>query len=105
VRACHDVSEGGLAVALAEMSIGGRLGMTVDTLPHPDHPIALFSESTGRLVVEVAPDALDELRALLDEPVTVLGAVSTEPVVRIVGMTSVDVDELVAAFTSAYGAA
>ena len=27
VRACHDLSEGGLAVAAAEMCIGGRLGL------------------------------------------------------------------------------
>ena len=36
VESCHDVSEGGLAVALAEMCIAGRLGATIDTLPHAD---------------------------------------------------------------------
>ncbi len=35
VRACHDISEGGLAVALAEMCIGGRLGATIDDAPPP----------------------------------------------------------------------
>ncbi len=55
VAACHDVSEGGLAVALAELCIAGRLGATVDALPHDDTATALFAESIGRLVVEVAP--------------------------------------------------
>ena len=36
VLACHDISEGGLAVALAEMAIGGRLGLSIDTLAGPD---------------------------------------------------------------------
>ena len=36
VLACHDLSEGGLAVALAEMAIAGRLGLSIDTLPGPD---------------------------------------------------------------------
>ena len=49
VRACHDVSEGGLAVALAEMCIAGRLGITVTALPDRDLATALFAESTGRL--------------------------------------------------------
>ena len=30
VKTCHDCSEGGLAVALAEMSVGGRVGCQVD---------------------------------------------------------------------------
>ncbi|MGB8859824.1 MAG: phosphoribosylformylglycinamidine synthase subunit PurL, partial [Ilumatobacteraceae bacterium] len=46
VRSCHDVSEGGLAVALAEMCIGGRLGAEVTTLPHADLATSLFGEST-----------------------------------------------------------
>ena len=31
IAACHDISEGGLAVALAEMAIAGRLGLSIDT--------------------------------------------------------------------------
>ena len=60
IQSCHDLSEGGLAVALAEMCIGGRLGAKVDIgqvqgndLPHSYVP--LFSESNGRLLLEVAP--------------------------------------------------
>ena len=98
VRACHDVSEGGLAVALAEMAIGGRLGITVHALPVDDLPTALFSESTGRLVVEVAPDAVGELASMIEEPLAVLGTVTEEPVLRMPGLAPIRVEELVAAF-------
>jgi phosphoribosylformylglycinamidine (FGAM) synthase-like enzyme len=52
VRACHDVSDGGLAVTVAEMCIGGRLGMSL-TLKTDDPITALFGEGNGRLVAEV----------------------------------------------------
>ncbi len=60
VQACHDCSEGGLAVALAEMALAGRLGVSVDLGLAPteeplDNAALLFGESNGRLVVEIAP--------------------------------------------------
>ncbi|MCC9076482.1 phosphoribosylformylglycinamidine synthase subunit PurL [Litorilinea aerophila] len=64
VQACHDLSEGGLAVALAEMAIAGRLGAAI-TLPTDDLADSgwLFSESNGRLLVEVAPEDVDAFEA------------------------------------------
>jgi phosphoribosylformylglycinamidine synthase len=53
VRACHDLSEGGLAVAAAEMCIAGRLGCRFTIVG--DHLTALFSESNARFLVEVEP--------------------------------------------------
>jgi phosphoribosylformylglycinamidine synthase subunit PurSL len=53
VRACHDLSEGGLSVAAAEMCIGGRLGLILD-LPGRDPLRACFGETTGCLLVEVS---------------------------------------------------
>jgi phosphoribosylformylglycinamidine synthase len=52
VLSCHDLSEGGLAVAAAEMCLAGRLGMSL-TLDADDPVVDLFSESNGRLLVEV----------------------------------------------------
>ncbi len=58
VLSCHDLSEGGLGVCLAEMCIGGNIGATIDlgilqaTLRDD---ILLFSESNTRWVVEVDP--------------------------------------------------
>ncbi|MDJ0954333.1 MAG: phosphoribosylformylglycinamidine synthase subunit PurL [Acidimicrobiia bacterium] len=70
VRACHDVSEGGIAVAVAEMAIGGEIGVTVDLrFPAADEPIddttAAFSESLGRLVAEVRPEDAAEFERIM----------------------------------------
>ena len=77
VTACHDLSEGGLTVALAEMCIGGRLGASVSiarlNMPAAD---ALFAESNGRLLLEVAPANAAELESLFaDETLSLLGEV------------------------------
>ncbi len=69
VNACHDCSDGGLAVALAEMCIGGRLGAEVDLAEVPQCGCSgalevLYSESTSRFVVSVAPDKQAVFEAL-----------------------------------------
>ena len=67
VRSCHDLSEGGLAVALAEMALAGGLGADVSLADVPreddaaDDFVLLFSESPTRFLLEVRPECLDEL--------------------------------------------
>ena len=61
VASCHDCSDGGLAVALAETAFAGGLGMDIDLLRVPQERLnkdaqVLFSESAGRFVVTVAPE-------------------------------------------------
>ena len=78
VRACHDLSEGGLALALAEMCLAGRLGANV-TLPESElvGDRVLFSESNGRLLVEVEPaDAATFERIFLKQTITRVGEVT-----------------------------
>ena len=101
IAACHDLSEGGLAVALAEMAIAGRLGLSIDTLPGPDPVSAMFSESSSRFVCELSPGDVDWLVEQLDEPVTVLGIVTDSPTFTLPGHPSISLDELVAAFGAA----
>jgi phosphoribosylformylglycinamidine synthase len=59
VESAHDISKGGLAVALAEMSVQGRKGVTVelDKVPNKTSRIdnLLFSESRSRFVLETKP--------------------------------------------------
>ena len=63
VTAAHDLSDGGLAVALAEMALAGGVGATIDALP-PGPPYAvLFGEDQERYLVAVAPDKLDHVIA------------------------------------------
>jgi phosphoribosylformylglycinamidine synthase II len=99
VRSCHDLSEGGFAVALAEMCIGGRLGATIRHLPHRDVATALFAESIGRLIVEVEPGDVDTFTAQMNGEVAILGAVTADGILDFDQAGSVDVVELVAAFT------
>ncbi|WP_349357489.1 phosphoribosylformylglycinamidine synthase subunit PurL [Stappia sp.] len=54
VTAVHDVSDGGLAVALAEMAMAGDRGCTV-SVPAPAHA-ALFGEDQGRYVLSFTPE-------------------------------------------------
>ncbi len=91
VRACHDLSEGGLAVALAEMAFAGGLGgaFTLQEVPCDgdlrDDRI-LFSESPSRFLVEVAPKHMDRFREVMaDAPLGLLGNVSKQAAIFIGG--------------------
>jgi phosphoribosylformylglycinamidine synthase II len=70
VRACHDLSEGGLAVAAAEMAFGGNLGLELALagVPRPkgldDAGRLLFSESQTRFLVEVSAKRAKEFEKL-----------------------------------------
>jgi phosphoribosylformylglycinamidine synthase len=61
IEACHDLSEGGLAVALVEMAFSGSLGVQVKLREVPlsksvdRDDVVLFAESNSRFLVEVAP--------------------------------------------------
>lgn len=71
VSACHDCSEGGIALAAAEMALGGRRGVTVDLLgaPHSSDidrdDLLAFSESNGRFLVTVSPENAAAFEAAL----------------------------------------
>tara|TARA_R110002049_G_scaffold185580_3_gene353838 strand:+ start:78863 stop:81820 length:2958 start_codon:yes stop_codon:yes gene_type:complete len=71
IRSCHDLSEGGLAVAAAEMAMAGGLGMQLNIDPICTDGItgsvALFSESNTRFLVEVAPANVDEFQKVLND--------------------------------------
>ncbi|MBM3267343.1 MAG: phosphoribosylformylglycinamidine synthase [Candidatus Sericytochromatia bacterium] len=89
VASCHDVSEGGLAVALAESALAGELGFAGDLAEAPgckDLPpeAVLFSESAGRLVISIAPGDRERFEALLsDIPAACVGRTVAEPTVRL----------------------
>lgn len=59
--AAHDLSEGGLAIALSEMALRKKIGATVRLLNHADPFIALFSESPGRILITTTRDRVDQL--------------------------------------------
>ncbi len=78
VASAHDLSEGGLAAAVAESCISGGIGARVsfECGVRADH--ALFSESQSRILLSVSPDRLDALKQLAGArgvPYQVLGEV------------------------------
>jgi phosphoribosylformylglycinamidine synthase len=93
VRACHDPSEGGLAVALAEMAFAGGLGAEASLRDVPcsddaaDDGVLLFAESPSRFVLEVRPG---DVATVLDQfgglPVGRLGVVTAAPRLTIRGL-------------------
>ncbi len=89
VSSCHDLSEGGLAVAAAEMAIAGRLGLSIGLGAVPVNPginptlnALMFSESPTRFLVEVTEENFEAFRnAMTDLPCAGIGHVSQEPTV------------------------
>jgi len=93
VRACHDCSEGGIGVALAEMAFAGGLGATVRLKAVPvGEPIdrddyILFSESNSRFLVEVAPENRGEFEeAMKGISVAHIGQVTDSEVLEVYGV-------------------
>ncbi|UCF42582.1 MAG: phosphoribosylformylglycinamidine synthase subunit PurL, partial [Planctomycetota bacterium] len=87
---CHDCSEGGLAVALAEMAFSGGLGIEADLrgLSRSDDcsrtDMQLFSESNSRYIVEVLPEEYDAFaKLMLNLPFGQIGRVVEEKTLTI----------------------
>ena len=88
---CHDLSEGGLAVAVAEMAFSGQVGAEVhlEKLPHEGvtrDDVLLFSESNGRYLLEVRREDLEALgEVLADVPHAAIGETISYKILRVVG--------------------
>ena len=94
VRSCHDCSEGGIGVAVAEMAFAGGYGMrlNLDNVPIGDETDAddylLFSESNSRFIVEVEPQHREAYENhIAGVPIGYLGTVTESPEFVITGKT------------------
>ncbi len=94
VRSCHDLSEGGLGVAAAEMTFGSDLGLELDlrAVPYAGPPASadtlLWSESPSRFLVEVLPNAAATFEESLGMvPAACVGRVSAQRLLRVVGLS------------------
>ncbi|MDF1535969.1 MAG: phosphoribosylformylglycinamidine synthase subunit PurL [bacterium] len=71
LRSCHDCSDGGLAVALAEMAFSGETGLDIDLGSVPVRgdltlEAILFSETASRLLVEVTPGNAPAFESIME---------------------------------------
>jgi len=102
IVSCHDCSEGGLAVALAEMAFAGGLGIEADLRGLPKSrdcsqiDTQLFSESNSRYIVEVEPEKYDAfVKLMLNLPFGQIGKITEEKTLSIKaedGKTVVEAD-------------
>ena len=78
ITACHDVSDGGLLIAIAEMAMAGKRGVMLDGPIQSDDPGFLFGEDQARYVVTgraVDADALHARAKQAGVPVMRIGTV------------------------------
>jgi phosphoribosylformylglycinamidine synthase subunit PurL len=107
VRSAHDVSEGGLAVALAECCMSTRdqmRGATVDLASFPDIPVRalLFGEGQGRVVISTPhPDAVVAIATSHGVPAHRIGAVQDDATLSI-SMTHQTISAPLSALAAAY---
>jgi phosphoribosylformylglycinamidine synthase len=98
LASAHDLSDGGLAVALAEALFSASEGTGIDiALPAGDPFVSLFSESSGRVIVSVKPERVAELVGMAqhyDLPITTLGEVTDTGHYAVQGCFQVPVADL-----------
>jgi phosphoribosylformylglycinamidine synthase subunit PurSL len=96
VASCHDLSDGGLAVAAAESAFAGGYGISLDLsrvlwkgdVAARSDATLLFSESASRHLVTVHPDKRDEFESIMSgNCFASVGTVIAEPVVTIAGLS------------------
>jgi phosphoribosylformylglycinamidine synthase len=96
VASCHDLSDGGLAVAAAESAFAGGFGICLDLAKVPfageaagrTDLVLLFCESASRLLVTVRPEHAAHFEAALSGTILArLGSVTLEPALAIVGLS------------------
>jgi phosphoribosylformylglycinamidine synthase subunit PurSL len=109
IAAAHDVSDGGLLGSVAEMSIGGRLGIDLDLHGLSGEMLlaGLFGESCGRIVLEVHPDDLEIVCA--HTGAMAIGHVTSNPVLNVwcdgINLVDLSIEQLLSAWQGHFGSA
>jgi phosphoribosylformylglycinamidine synthase len=97
VSAVHDLSDGGLAVALAEMALAGNIGAGIETLPEGPAHAVLFGEDQGRYLLSVGAGGAAAIlaeAAAAGVPALTLGATTTEPQLTLPGEAAISLARL-----------
>jgi phosphoribosylformylglycinamidine synthase len=97
IASCHDCSDGGLGVALAESAFAGGLGLDIDLRRIPGEKLTrddwiLFSESQGRFVITIHPEHKDGFETqMADCPLGRVGQVTPDPYLVVKGLSGGEV--------------
>jgi phosphoribosylformylglycinamidine synthase len=92
IASCHDCSDGGLAVALAEISIAGRLGIDIDLRSVPyrgkkRNDYILFSETASRFVATIHPEDKSKFEKIMaGNIIGRIGAVTSDHLFEVTGI-------------------
>ncbi len=93
IRACHDLSEGGLAVTSAEMAFSGGCGMSLNLANVPKSTSTLrdcqifFSESNSRFLVEVPEKIREDFEKIMNGcPFSIVGRVREDKEFHVQGL-------------------
>ena len=95
ILSAHDISEGGIAVALAEMTFKNKIGVRVNVPGDLSLEKKLFSE-TGGFILEAAKDKVIGLKKLFADfnvPLLMLGETSIEPRLRMEDVINLAIDD------------
>jgi phosphoribosylformylglycinamidine synthase len=114
IASCHDCSDGGLGIALAETAFAGGLGMEIDLGKVPTtgvdrDDVLLFSETQSRFVVTISPGKKDAFeRTFTGLMYGLLGKITSTPAFRVIGLTGreiirADIQDLKKAWKSPLG--
>ncbi|MCW3997375.1 MAG: phosphoribosylformylglycinamidine synthase subunit PurL [Candidatus Bathyarchaeota archaeon] len=102
ISACHDISEGGLAVSAAEMAFTGGYGITIDLAKVPNenlsrNDVILFSESNSRFLVEANKKSKDAFEYLMKgKSYAEIGKITEKPNFLIKGLNgAIIIDTLI----------
>ncbi|MCL2134134.1 MAG: phosphoribosylformylglycinamidine synthase subunit PurL [Candidatus Bathyarchaeota archaeon] len=93
IKSCHDLSEGGLAVAAAEMALASDIGMIIDLKAVPAKSIMrndflLFSESNSRFLIEISPKDQYNFEVLMKNSCTLIGETTKTERLQIHGLNN-----------------
>lgn len=95
VSSCHDCSDGGFAVAIAEMCISGDIGATIQ-LPNTglESKRMLYSESNTRWITEVGPGDVDKFTKIMGDDAVEIGTVGGDSLQILEPSVNIKVEEL-----------
>jgi phosphoribosylformylglycinamidine synthase len=101
VESCHDVSEGGIAVAIAEMAMAGRLGAEITVAQSLTPAWWYFSESCGRLILEVKHESVAVIRDRFGDDAQIIGRVVDEQVLSVGNGQTLTIEEMLTSWQGA----